>query len=132
VKHAGVFFPLPRELTAEEVKAILMADTLVRDGQVTAQGERTTVPLARQRARLLLEAFPSGRIPLWGPSEPFAIRIAGHEMPLGPVWVHSACAQFDVEALRRHLVQPTNAADQLVELGVVVHAADGPVIRLAA
>jgi hypothetical protein len=131
-EHTGVFFPLPSELTVEEAKAIFLADALLRDGQVTAHGGSTNVLLTRRRARWLLEAFPSGRIALWQPNEPFAIRVAGREMPLGQVSIHSACAQFDAEVLRRHLAQPTDPSDQLMQLQVVVHPADGPLIRLVA
>jgi hypothetical protein len=58
----GVFFALPRELTEQEVKAIVVADTLLRDGQVTGQGGQTMLVATRQQARQLLEAFPSGQI----------------------------------------------------------------------
>jgi hypothetical protein len=132
-ERTGVFFALPQGLSQQEANAILLADSLLRDGQVTMQGGRTKVVLTCQRARQLLQAFPSGQIALWQPNEPFAIRIAGHKVALGPVSIHSACAQFDAAALRQHLAQqPRDPADQLVELTVVVHAADGPIIRLIA
>jgi hypothetical protein len=50
-------------------------------------------------------------------------------MPLGVVSIHSACAQFDAGALRRHLAQPMDPTDELLELPVLVHPADGPLIR---
>ena len=129
----GVFFALPRELTEQEVQAIVVADTLLRDRQVTAQGGQATLVLTRQRAHQLLQVFPSGQIPLWQPSEPFVIRVGGHEVPLGPVSIHSAGARFDAAALRQRLAQqPTNPGDQLVELRLTVDASQGPVIRLVA
>jgi hypothetical protein len=129
-EHTSVLFPMPTELTVQEAEAIFVADTLLRDGQVVAHGGSTNVLLTRGRARWLLEAFPTGQIALWQPNEPFAIRIAGHEMPLGLVSIHSACARFDVGALRRHLAQPMDPTDELLELPVLVHAGDGLLIRL--
>jgi hypothetical protein len=132
-ERTGVFFALPTELSEQEVNAILTADTLLLDGQVTAHGGRSTLVLTRHRARQLLEAYPSGRIALWQPNEPFAIRIAGHELPLGPVSIHAACARFEPALLRRRLAQqPARPEDQLLQLPIVVHAQDGPTIRLVA
>ena len=129
----GIFFAMPTELTEQEVKAIVVADALLRDRQVTGQGGQTTLVVTRQRARQLLGAFPSGQIALWQPNEPFAIRVAGHEMPLGPVSIHAACAKFDTAALRHRLAQqPSDPGDQLVELLLMVDASQGPVIRLVA
>jgi hypothetical protein len=129
----GVFFALPKELTEQEVEAIVVADALLRDREVTAQGGQTTMVVTHQRARQLLEAFPSGQIALWQPNEPFTITVAGHQVPLGPVSIHAACARFDPAALYQWLaLRPGGSGDQLVELLLTVDASDGPIIRLVA
>jgi hypothetical protein len=132
-ERTGVFFPLPHGLSEQEANAVLLADRLLRDGQVRMQGGRAKVVVTRARARELLQAFPSGQIALWNPNESFAIRIGGHEVPLGPVSIYSPCAQFDAAALRRHLGRrPKDAGDQLLELPITVGPQDGPTVRLAA
>jgi hypothetical protein len=129
----GVFFALPKELTEQQVEAIVVADALLRDREVTAQGGQTTMVVTHQRARQLLEAFPSGQIALWQPNEPFTITVAGHQVPLGPVSIHAACARFDPAALYQWLaLRPGGSGDQLVELLLTVDASDGPIIRLVA
>jgi hypothetical protein len=132
-ERTGVFFPLPHGLSEQEANAVLLADSLLRDGQVRMQGGRTKVVVTRARARELLQAFPSGQIALWNPNESFAIRVGGHEVQLGPVSIYSPCAQFDAAALRRHLGQQrTDPGDQLLELSITVQPQDGPTVRLVA